>query len=253
MGAHGLTTRAIEIRRRRRASTTIIEIQDITRSGDLGSWAYTPGAGLENAPVEATSFFIMLRFANWMNNGQGNGDTETGAYPLVGGRYPINGVTVTRNAGATIVLPNEEEWYKAAYYDPTTASYVDHPTSPVSPYGTFGQADGSEWNETIGVTQYGYEARQIRGGDASKRYFAEPYEGLNLGFRLAMIPEPGTNLLLTAGLLGLGMRRRLAWREPRESRRVGRSVLDLRQPRSRPGLRDGYHAILARAAAEEAG
>ena len=36
-------------------------------------------------PVNYVDFYDALRFANWMNNGQGNGDTETGAYTLLGG------------------------------------------------------------------------------------------------------------------------------------------------------------------------
>jgi formylglycine-generating enzyme required for sulfatase activity len=35
---------------------------------------------------------------------------------------------VTRNAGATLFVPSEDEWYKAAYYDPTSSSYFDVPT-----------------------------------------------------------------------------------------------------------------------------
>ena len=42
---------------------------------------------------------------------------------------PINGDTITRNAGATIFLPSEDEWYKAAYYNPATSSYFQFPTS----------------------------------------------------------------------------------------------------------------------------
>ena len=80
------------------------------------------------------SFFDALRFTNWMNNGQGNGDTETGAYTLRGGTtVPSNGASVTRNAGATIFLASEEEWYKAAYYNASTASYFDYPANSDSP------------------------------------------------------------------------------------------------------------------------
>ena len=62
------------------------------------------------------------------------GDTETGAYTLLGGTAtPSNGTTVTRNAGATIFLTSEDEWYKAAYYDPTSASYFDYPTGTNAP------------------------------------------------------------------------------------------------------------------------
>ncbi len=69
------------------------------------------------------------RFSNWLNNGQGSGDTETGAYTLLGGTAtPSNGLTVTRNGGASIFLTSENEWYKAAYYDALSTSYFDYPT-----------------------------------------------------------------------------------------------------------------------------
>jgi hypothetical protein len=59
----------------------------ITRSGSDGSYTYTAKAGFENKPVTYVSFWDALRFANWLNNGQGGGDTETGAYaPLSAAR-----------------------------------------------------------------------------------------------------------------------------------------------------------------------
>ena len=51
---------------------------------------------MDNKPVNNVSLYDTLRFANWLNNGQGAGDTETGAYTLAGG----NPVGVVRNAGA---------------------------------------------------------------------------------------------------------------------------------------------------------
>jgi formylglycine-generating enzyme len=101
----------------------------IARSGSSGSYTYSAIAERENMPVNWVNFYRALRFANWMNNGQGNGDTETGAYTLLGGGpIPSNADTVTRNLGATIVLPTEDEWYKAAYYDPKSTTYFDWPT-----------------------------------------------------------------------------------------------------------------------------
>jgi formylglycine-generating enzyme len=100
----------------------------ITRSGSSGNYIYSTIAGRENMPVNYVAWFDALRFANWMSNGQGAGSTETGAYTLLGGTLtPSNGTTVTRNASATIALASENEWYKAAYYDPTSGNYFDYP------------------------------------------------------------------------------------------------------------------------------
>jgi sulfatase modifying factor 1 len=97
---------------------TNVNIAGIVRSGVSGSYTYavTPGTGQH--PVTYVSMLDAMRFANWVNNGQKTGaagvaSTETGAYTMsMGGLAP-------RNAGATVFIPSENEWYKAAYYDPT--------------------------------------------------------------------------------------------------------------------------------------
>ena len=58
-----------------------------------------------------------------MTNGQPTGSqtaltTENGAYTLSGATSGI----ITKNPGATWYIPTEDEWYKAAYYDPTLNS-----------------------------------------------------------------------------------------------------------------------------------
>ena len=66
----------------------------ITRSGSDGSYSYATILGHDNMPVNWVSWYDAIRFANWLNNGQGNGDTETGAYTLgrIGRRWrPLNG------------------------------------------------------------------------------------------------------------------------------------------------------------------
>jgi len=82
----------------------------ILRAGLNGSFSYPVKPGFGNKPVVFVSFLHAMRFANWLNNGKGTGDTETGAYTLsLGGLAP-------RNAGARVWVPSEDEWYKAAYY-----------------------------------------------------------------------------------------------------------------------------------------
>jgi sulfatase modifying factor 1 len=90
---------------------------------------YTLISGAQNHPVSFETWYDAIRFANWLNNGQGSGDTETGAYTVLGGTpTPSNGPSITRNAGATVFLPSEDEWYKAAYYDPRTTAQGGPPS-----------------------------------------------------------------------------------------------------------------------------
>lgn len=74
------------------------------------------------------SWFAAARFANWMHNGATTtADTETGAYSLNGARTGFVG----RNPDARWWIPSLNEWYKAAFYDPTRAGsqpYWNYPT-----------------------------------------------------------------------------------------------------------------------------
>lgn len=103
---------------------------NIKRSGADGCYFYSVAPDWANRPVNYVSFWDGCRFINWLHNGQGDGDTETGAYTLDG--YNGNdGRDIARNVGATWFLPSENEWYKAAYHknDGVTGNYFDYPTS----------------------------------------------------------------------------------------------------------------------------
>ena len=171
----------------------------ITRSGSSGSFTYSAIAGRENMPVNFVDFYDSLRFANWLHNGQptgaqANGTTESGAYTITAAGIAAN--SITRNAWGTIFLPDEDEWYKAAYYDAVSANYFFYPTGTdteptcavpgatantancdlvvgdltivgsytgsASPSGTFDQGGNAlEWTETIFTSAY----RIARGGE----------------------------------------------------------------------------------------
>jgi len=110
----------------------------ITRSGTSGSFTYSTIAGRENKPVNFVSFYDALRFANWLHNGQpvgaqGNSTTEDGAYTITAAGIAAN--STMRNPGATVFLTSEDEWYKAAYYDPASPPgiYYDFPASTDTP------------------------------------------------------------------------------------------------------------------------
>jgi formylglycine-generating enzyme required for sulfatase activity len=220
----------------------------IRQEGDSGSYTYTVKAGFANKPVTYVTFYDALRFANWLHNGKGSGDTETGAYTIT--PEGITNNTIVRNPGAQVLLPSENEWYKAAYFNGT--SYFDYPvgtdtqtvcaaptatanrancdsevgavtdaggyTGSASPYGTFDQGGNVwEWNETTSGS-----ARGIRGGSwlnvagrlaASDPIYNGPsFESSDIGFRVASpVPEPGTGWLGMTAALSLA-----AWRKRSE-------------------------------------
>jgi formylglycine-generating enzyme len=72
------------------------------------------GGSVANRPVVFVTRHSAMRFSNWLQNGQGDSDTETGAYTLLGGTVtPSNATTLTRNPGAQYFIPTHNEWYKA--------------------------------------------------------------------------------------------------------------------------------------------
>ena len=112
-------------------STLMDTYQGITRQGTSGSYSYDVEVGRENRAMGHVSFANALRLANWMNNGQGSASTEAGAYDISLGTMTSG--ALQREAGATIFLPSEDEWYKAAYYDSLSSSYFEYPTFSDSP------------------------------------------------------------------------------------------------------------------------
>ncbi|HUT61588.1 MAG TPA: SUMF1/EgtB/PvdO family nonheme iron enzyme [Phycisphaerae bacterium] len=98
----------------------------IQQGGSPGSYTYGVDANWTNRPVNYVDWFDAIRFCNWLTNGQPDGNqdastTEDGSYLLTGQTgtpsswFPND---AERKPNARYVLPSENEWYKAAYYDP---------------------------------------------------------------------------------------------------------------------------------------
>ena len=201
----------------------------IQQTGSSGSFTYNVKSGFGDKPVNFVSFWDAARFTNWLTNGQGSGDTENGMYDLTAGG--ISGNTVTRNAtewsAGGVAVASEDEWYKAAYYQPVGAggdadSYWLYPTASnsittddanyqnsvdggkltdvgtysgdASYYGTFDQGGNLwEWNDAIVSST----ARGLRGGafntndnllQSSFRYGTDPAnENAAMGFRVSSL------------------------------------------------------------------
>lgn len=172
----------------------------ITRSGDYGSYSYSVKAGCGKKPINYVTFASCARYANWLTNGQGKGDTESGSYAISGDSIKVlNHAEAAKEKKVKWAVASENEWYKAAYYDPKKAGgagYWQYPTksdtapsanlnsdSPseagsfkdvVTAYGTYDQG-GNMWeyndNETDG--KYG-----LRGGS----FYINDNEGYMLSF-----------------------------------------------------------------------
>jgi len=92
----------------------------IIRTGSAGNFTYAVKTDIPNRgdmPVNLVSWFDAARYVNWLQTG----NTETGAYTLVGGQ--TSGAMPARNANAQFWLPSSNEWFKAAFYNPTSTNY----------------------------------------------------------------------------------------------------------------------------------
>jgi len=213
----------------------------ITRNGSSGAYTYNTVSGREYSPVVYVSFNDSMRFVNWLNNGQGEGDSESGAYDISsGGAFP------TRTANANYAVTNENEWVKAACYkagglnsgywsygtgtesiEPAQANYFvggNGNTRQVgsyasNQYGVFDMVGNVwEWHEGIYADQY----RGLKGGSftvhgamllgASRDDYAAPDGRSNdFGFRIvSLVPAPNMlSYLIFAGSGAWSRRRKL--------------------------------------------
>ncbi len=168
----------------------------------------TAGPWTGSQPAANISWYEAAAFVNWLNTSTGNQAaydlTFSGSWSMnlwsSGQAWTAGGENLYRHKDAYYFLPSENEWYKAAYYNPGGANYFLYPTasssvptavdsgtsagsavyngaafSPaavtnaggLSPYGTMGQGGNVwEWNETAfdGTNSSSSEDRAVRGG-----------------------------------------------------------------------------------------
>ncbi len=196
------------------------EYGGIDRGGNAGSFTYTVKSGMSKKPVGYVTWESCLRYINWLTNGPSSTETEKGTYDLKSGTIKLpNHGELAKGETVTWVMPTENEWYKAAYYDPKKsggAGYWQYPgkgytapaaninsntpndggshTAALTAYGTYDQG-GNQWeyNESRFDDKVG-----LRGGswyindnegymDAFTRYDVYSAKWPHYGFRVAAL------------------------------------------------------------------
>ncbi len=172
---------------------TNLNVAGIAQSGSSGSYTYSviaasgsaPNGGVSagNRPITYVSWWDSARFTNWMANGQPTGaqnstTTENGAYNVNGatsGNAPAKNVTNPNTSAApTFFIPNESEWYKAAYYDPTlnsgTGGYYAYATQSNTAPGNIVGSGTNQANYAPGLV---YSVTQSGDYSASQNYLTD--------------------------------------------------------------------------------
>ena len=108
---------------------------------------YKAMPGRENFPITYVDLFCAVRFCNWMSHGCPVIDatkefapnklesiTETGAYKIHCNQDSGGIITpwIEATANAPFFIPNEDQWYKAAYYHHDTGKIITYdPEDPI--------------------------------------------------------------------------------------------------------------------------
>lgn len=88
----------------------------LCRTSDAGM-PFRAKPGWEKKPLVYVSYPSLLKYCNWCMTGK-----------LDDGAYDLATMPPRRREGAIYFLPNADEWYKAAYWDPKKRCYYRYPT-----------------------------------------------------------------------------------------------------------------------------
>lgn len=91
---------------------------DASRPSGSAYFVARPNSG--NKPACGMNWLHAARYCNWVTNGSGSSGTESGAYTIAD---ETGSVVMARSNGSVCAIPTLSEWYKSAYYNPSSRSY----------------------------------------------------------------------------------------------------------------------------------
>jgi formylglycine-generating enzyme len=184
------------------ANSLVITLYDMEADGPIF------GGNGANRPATGVSWNEAARFVNWLNVNQGFAK----AYKFADGNavndniqlwtsgeagYDVN--NKYRNSLAKYFLPSYNEWYKAAYYNPTNSTYYDYATgSNTAPTAV---ASGT----TAGTAVYGQSFGQGP-ADVDQAGGLSPYGVMGLGGNVFEWEENSFDLANSSGSSPRGFR-----------------------------------------------
>ncbi|MFM7374218.1 MAG: SUMF1/EgtB/PvdO family nonheme iron enzyme, partial [Chthoniobacterales bacterium] len=120
-----------------RVGTYEITQDAITKATASGMANVTAGPWTGNQPAANISWYEAAAFVNWLNTSTGKQAaynlTFSGSWSMTlwssGNAWQAGGENLYRNKDAFYFLPSENEWYKAAYYNPGGTNYSVYPTA----------------------------------------------------------------------------------------------------------------------------
>lgn len=92
-----------------------------TAANPVGS-KYSIKTYFENKPVNYVSWRNAAMLCNWLHNGAARSSS------LSSGVYDLSSNNITRSENASYFLPNDNEWYKSAFYSASITGYYKYAT-----------------------------------------------------------------------------------------------------------------------------
>jgi formylglycine-generating enzyme required for sulfatase activity len=108
----------------------------ITKATASGMSNVPSGGGAAGGPASTILWYQAAAFVNWLNTSTGRPAAYnlsfSGSWSMSlwssGDAWQAGGENLYRHKDAHYFLPSEDEWYKAAYYNPSGSSYFLYPT-----------------------------------------------------------------------------------------------------------------------------